>query len=292
MLLLLLLLPLLLRSPQALGASNFHLRNHTGLLFLYGFGEGQRSEALPTETRDLSGMNLLGNLMTSTSGSIAWSAQRQGISVPGPSGGMRAISSKNTTELLNHLSDEFTIEMIFSNPTNPLSQGLTIAGFGTWAPGAPFEWCDIDNVTHYGGWRLFSFLGGSVAFEPVLVAYGEPECVSQSISMINNRLYHIAFRVQTDFLSILVVKDGHSNAFGPITFSTDLWKRNPAPLTIATPNEMTGWTGSIYMIAMYNRFLPEAEYNANLDFGPPNSLPYSTTSSLFPLEDSSLTIYP
>lgn len=74
-------------------------------------------------------------------------------------------------------------------------------------------------------------------------------------------------------------------------FSPSLWARHAAPLTIANPHATTGWTGTMYMVAMYDRYLSDAEIAANQDFGPPNSLPTTLPSLSIP-EDSTTTLYP
>ena len=47
----------------------------------------------------------------------------------------------------------------------------------------------------------------------------------------------------------------------------------------------------MYMIAMFDRFLSNADVTANRDFGPPNSLPVTLSSLSIP-EDETTTLYP
>ena len=88
-------------APGALGASRFHERNHTGLLFLYDFTEGQVPTSPPSEIRDVSGRYLMGNLTASTSGAVVWSDTRQGMSIPIASGGVRAVTNESSERLLH-----------------------------------------------------------------------------------------------------------------------------------------------------------------------------------------------
>jgi hypothetical protein len=265
---------LLLVGPLgALAASRFHERNHTGLLFLYTFGEGQVPTSPPSEVHDVSGRHLMGNLTASTTGTILWSAARQGVSVPSINGGTRAVSQKTSVNLIPRLTSEFSFEFFLSNPNSPLSQNILIAGFGDWPPGAPFARCDVTNTVSEGGWRMFTSLGGGIEVEAVLLMDGTPTCVLNSFALPTNTLRHVVIRVGNGRFS-MVSHDSSATIVEGIEFSPALWARHAAPLTIASPHPGLGWTGTMYMMAMYDRFLSSAEIAANRNFGPPNSVPY------------------
>jgi hypothetical protein len=264
----------LLAPLGALAVSRFHERNHTGLLFLYAFDEGQVPTSPPTQVRDVSGRNLMGNLTTSTTGAVSWSADRQGVSVPSIGGGARATSQLTSSSLFPLLSTEFSIELFLSNPENPLSQNLLIAGFGDWPPGAPFAPCDATNTVSEGGWRVSSDHVGVIDVDVVLLSGGVPRCVSASLAISRDELRHFVVRVRSGVLSV-VSHGGFATIAGPNPmFSPSLWARHPAPLTIASPHATTGWTGTVYMVAMYDRYLSDEEIAANRVLGPPNSVPY------------------
>lgn len=48
----------------------------------------------------------------------------------------------------------------------------------------------------------------------------------------------------------------------------------------------------MYMVAMYDRYISDAEIAANRIFGPPNSFPYSNITNLVITEDASTTLFP
>ena len=57
---------------------------------------------------------------------------------------------------------------------------------------------------------------------------------------------------------------------------------------------MEGWIGTIFMTAIHNRYLSDAEVAVNRVLGPPNSLPVAM-AALSPLaitEDITTTLYP
>lgn len=281
---------LTLRSPLAQGASNFHLRNHTGLLFLYDFTEGQRSEAVPTNARDITGRYLMGNLTTSPT-AVSWSASQQGMRIPSPAGGVRAESLETSAALLSHLSTDFSLEFFLNSPPNDVGTNFLIAGFGDWPAGAPFSPCDPTNTVSEGGWRLYSSFGITLTFDGVFFFDDVAICRSLSLTIAANTLRHFVIRVQTGVVSVVSHEASTSFPYDEIRFSPTLWNRNPAPLTIANPHPTSGWTGTMHMIAMYDRFLSNAEIAANRDFGPPNSLPTPTPTLSIP-EDSTTTLYP
>lgn len=278
----------LLRSPLVSGASNFHLRNHTGLLFLYGFGEGQLSTTAPSETRDLSGLNLLGNLTTSTSGDVTWSALRQGITIPGSSGGVRGVSQLPSGNVIDRLQTEYSIEFIISSPLNPLSQSLLIGGFGNWQPGEPFLRCSTNPSE--GGWRISSFLGAVIEVEQVVMIADVPTCISTAFSIEVGIPRHVVVRVRHGVISV-VSHNRHAESFNDdLRFAPSLWS-DGAFFSIASPHFSNGWTGSIFLAAMYNRFLSDSEIGANEISGLPNSLP-TTLSAISISEDTIAVLYP
>lgn len=289
---LLLLAACLLAPPQVLGVSRFHERNHTGLLFLYGFDDGQVSAALPAQARDFSSRYLMGNLTTSTSGAITWSATRQGMTISSISGGVRATSQQTSASVLPLLSNEFTLEFFFSSPSNPVSQNLLVAGFGDWPPGTPFAPCDAANTMSEGGWRLSSFIGDIIDFSVVLMVSGEPTCVTSTIVITPNTLRHFVARARNGVLSLVSHGSFTTISGSNPTFSPSLWARHAAPLTIASPHATNGWIGTMYMIAMYDRYLSSIEIAANRVFGPPNSYPFGNMMALAAAEDDLVTIFP
>lgn len=293
--LLVLLALLSLFDPQkALAGSRFHERNHTGLLFLYGFDEGQRSPtSLPTLARDYSGKFLMGNLTTSTSGSITWNTTRQGFRVPSISGSTRAVSQLTSSAVLPQLTTEFSIEFFISSPVNPVSQSLLIAGFGDWPPGSPFADCDASNTLTEGGWRLYSTLGNGIRFSTVVSYNGDPLCtMGLALPITVNSLTHIVARGRNGWIDLR--ERTTTSYFNPsgTSFDPRHWARHHAPLTLASPHATNGWTGSIFMVAMHDRYLSNTEVAANRDFGPPNSLSITLTSSIPITEDTTTTLYP
>jgi hypothetical protein len=231
----------------------------------------------------------MGNLSTSTSGAVLWNPVRQGMEVPNVGGPARAVSQFTTNGLLAQLSTEFSIEIFLSSRSNPLISRLLIAGFGDWPAGAPFAPCDSSNSVSEGGWRLSSGLGNVIFFEVVMLANGAPVCMSIPFSITPNTLKHLVFRARGGVVSVVSHGGVTQIVSGNPTFSPLLWARHYAPLTIASPHVTTGWTGSMYMIAMYDRYLSNEEIAANRAFGPPNSFPYGTGAVLVD-EDTPVTL--
>ena len=190
---------------------------------------------------------------------------------------------------MTRLSSEFTLEFFLSNPNNPLSQNLLISGFGDWPPGAPYAQCDAMNTVSEGGWRLSSRLGSVLEFEAIMVDSGVPTCLSSTIAIPTNTLRHLVIRARTGELSV-VSHGSFTGVAGSPTFSPSLWARHSAPLTIANPHVTTGWTGTLYMVAMYDRYLSDTEIAANRIFGPPNSFSYGNVTTLGIAEDARTTL--
>lgn len=292
----LLLFLLALFDPSRGWAGNrFHERNHTGLLVLYGFDDGQRSSDLhPTSARDYTGLGLLGNLTTSTT-TISWNASRAGFNVPSASGGFRAVSQRTTAELLEKFDDEFSIEMFFTSPNNPTRNNWMIAGFGEWTPGAPFPTCDSSTPSPEGGWRTFASPGVGIRVQLVVsISTITPTCLELGFGNTPFILRHATFRGRPQLVDLLSQGDSDIAPDPTIGFNPTFWTRTPAHLTFAIPHPTDGWTGSIYMFAVYNRYLSTAEINANYIYGPPNSLPVATTANtpLVITEDVTMTLYP
>jgi hypothetical protein len=269
-----------------LAASRFHERNHTGLLFLYDFTEGQVPTSPPSEVRDVSGRYLMGNLTASTTGAVAWSASRQGMSIPNIGGGARATSQLTTAALLPLLTDEFSIEFFLSSPVNPLSQNLLIAGFGDWGAGTPFPVCDATNTATEGGWRMSADQGSLIDVDVVMSVGGTPTCVSVSIGISTNTLVHIVVRARAGELSIFSHGSDTIVSTPNPTLSPTLWTRRYTPLVLSSPHVTNGWTGSLYMLAMYDRFLADDEIEENRSLGPPNSVPWASATALAASEDT------
>lgn len=278
---------LLLRSPLVEAASNFHLRNHTGLQFLYDFKAGYRGEETSGSVVDSTGKNLLGNLTTGSIGTgIRHSADptTSGVSI-------RAQSQQLSGDLLAQLSSDFTLEFFFNSPGNQGSTFLRIAGFGDWPPGVPFARCSPNDTTVFGGWHLYSGLASAIIFEGVVLSNGLPYCTSVGVSIQVLTLRHLVARSRNGVVQIY--SQGASQSDPNVQeFDPSLWARHPAPLTIASPHADVGWTGTMYMVAMYDRFLSTTEIIANQGFGPPNSFPEVSTTAATVLEDSSVDLYP
>lgn len=285
-------LPLLFDPSWVRAGNRFHERNHTGLLVLYGFDDGQRSSDLhPTSARDYTGLGLLGNLTTSTT-TISWSAVRAGFSVPSGNGGDRAVSQKHTTDLLQQLDDEFSIELFASTPMNSGGDVL-IAGFGDWSPGARFPACDSSSSsTVEGGWRVYSTLGTGFVFQVVTAVNGNPSCFEIGVGAVPNSVRHVVLRGGVGTTNVISHGTFDDASDPSISFSPGLWSRNVAHLTFAVPQRQEGWTGSIYMFAVYNRYLSNAEVTKNQNLGPPNSLAVAATTALTITEDVTATLYP
>ena len=118
---------------------------------------------------------------------------------------------------------------------------------------------------------------------------GAPVCTGVSLSISTNQLQHFVIRGRPGLVSL--VTHGSIASGDGVDFVPSLWGRHPSPLTLAPPHPKTAWTGTLYMIAMYDRFLSNGEISAKLAAGPPNSLP-ATISSLSILEDATTTLYP
>jgi hypothetical protein len=260
--------------PGALAASRFHERNHSGLLFLYTFDDGQVPTSPPSEVRDASGRYLMGNLTTSTTGAVSWSTTRQGMTIPNVGGGTRVRSQLTSANVLSSLSDKFTIEIFLSNPRNPRSEALLVAGFVDWAPGSRFVRCEASDPIGNGGWMISSGIGGVLDFEFVMVVGGVPTCHYGEIALPTDTLRHLVIRAYDGIFDITSHGSYADRSVGSPIFSPQTWARLYTPLAIATPHASNGWPGTIYMIAMYDRALSDEEIAANRGFGPPNSFPY------------------
>lgn len=291
----LLLFLLALFDPTRGWAGNrFHERNHTGLLTLFGFDDGQRSSDLhPTSARDYTGLGLLGNLTTSTS-AIVWSADRAGFTVPASSGGSRVTSMQSSNDVLSRLTTEVSVEFFISAPTNPSLQYLFIAGFGEWPPGSPFPVCTSDQSTTEGGWRLFQADGDGIAVQLVVSNNGAPTCVHLGFVNVANSLRHVVFRGRPGEISLVSHGTIDRIPNPAISFNASHWARNPSHLTFALPQPMEGWIGTIFMTAIHNRYLSDAEVAQNRIYGPPNSLPVASAaaSPIATTEDVTMTLYP
>jgi len=270
-----------------LSASRFHERNHMGLLFLYDFTEGQLAPPLPTEAQDATGRNLLGPMSLSTTNVLAWSPTQQGVSVTRTTGGERAVSQKNSSALLAQLTDEFTIELWFLSPYNLKSESLFIAGMGDWSAGSRFPVCDPSDTELEGGWRVYSTLGGIIHFSGVILRNAVPTCRDLSVSIYTDTLQHLVVRGQPGSLSMRSESNIHSTDWH---FDPLLWARHAAPLLLMTPHSANAWTGSLHMIAMYNRYLSDAEITAHRNLGPPNSLPVAAVAAATTNQDEAVAL--
>lgn len=284
--------PLLFDPLWVRAGNRFHERNHSGLLALYGFDDGQlATNLLPTTARDYTGLGYLGNLTTSTS-TITWQADRAGFAIPSRHGGFRAVSQQSTLGLLQHIQSEFTIEFFLKSPSNPGSSVL-VAGFGEWAPGAAFPVCDpSETATAEGGWRLYSAPGNVMNFQVLMSVNGVPDCFEAGFVNVPDTLRHCVIRSRNNELS--VVSHGAIGAVEDpsVSFNRELWMRHETHLTYAVPQPSNGWKGTMYMTAIYDRYLTSTEIEAKQNLGPPNSLPVASVSSLPVDEDVTEILYP
>lgn len=283
---------LTLFDPLRAQAGNlFHRRNHTGLLTLFGFDDGQHSIDLrPLQARDYTGLNLLGNLTTSST-TTSWSASQVGISFPYTVGGNRAISQETTAGILSRLSTEFSVEMFMMSPNNPKNDVL-IAGFGDWPAGSAFPFCEAGESDMEGGWRMFSSLGGGIRIQTVISENGSPSCVEVSFGQTPGTLRHSVFRGREGEVGVQT-HDAYDRILDPIVaFNPLYWARHFSHLTLATPQPTQSWKGTIFMIAIYDRYLGDAEVGANRSFGLPNSWAVASTSALAVTEDVALSLFP
>lgn len=281
---------LLLRSPLAEAASGFHLRNHTGLLFLYDLKGGYRSENSPASVQDLSRNGYLGNLSTSL---VPSTLVRYGESNT-PIVMNRAESQLTTEALLPHIGSTFTLEFWLKNPNNGAAQPVRIAGFGNWPSGVAFAYCD-PNTTNVGSWQLISHLGPNIVFEMVALVDGVPTCRSVTVAQQSNVLLNVVIRARYGEMQMVAINpsDGlnsQSDSDPPITVASSLWP--PAQLTIASPHPGVGWSGTMYMVAMLDRYISAPDIVSNHALGPPNSFPVASAMATTVLEDSSVELYP
>lgn len=275
-----------------LAGNRFHERNHTGLLVLYGFDDGQRSSNLhPTSARDFTGRDILGNLTMSTS-AVAWSSERAGFSIPQPGGGERAVSQKSTSDLLARLSTEFSMEIFLMSPRNLGTGNLLIAGFGDWPANSPFPPCESGPSSSEGGLRTYSSPGNGIHTQIVMLDGESPACFELSFTNTPNALRHMVIRAREGETSVATHGGVSQVVDGQIAFLPSLWARHVAPLTIAVPPPSSGWQGSVYLIAIFDRYLTNDNVATNQALGPPNSLPVTLTPSIPLTEDLAASLYP
>lgn len=135
---------------SAWGESNFYRYDRSNVLALYTFQDGQIDpNGRPSIIRDVSGRNLLGDLMVSTTGAVQWDEKRQGMFIPRGSVGVRAVSSKTNFDLLRCAANGrgYRIDIVVENHDpgyegqyDPQRErGGIVAGFGNWPPGSWFE---------------------------------------------------------------------------------------------------------------------------------------------------------
>lgn len=292
---------LLLRSPLAEAASNFHLRNHTGLKYLYDLKGGYRDDWYLPSVPDLTGNNLMGNLTTTLAPLVAivyHSTDSDGgneVIIRQSIVGNRAQSQRTSEALLSSLTSEFTLEFFFSSPVNNAAKRIRIAGFGDWPSGSEFSFCDETNVNTFGGWQLYSSVAPSgIVFQGVLVDTindNQPYCFTIGVTISANTMRHLVVRARDGLIQM--ISHGNTQSDPSVkSFSADLWARHPAPLTIGSPHVDTGWTGTMYMAAMYDRFLSATEIENHRIYGPPNSFPVASAMATTVLEDSLVSLYP
>jgi hypothetical protein len=295
------LLLILLFIQGALAASRFHERNDSGLLFMYTFDEGQQSTTPPSKIRDISGRGLLGDLTSATNGDVNWDPARQGATFPSPYGGVRMVSERNTSDLLDAAGAVFTMEFWLRSPLNgklcqlsssAVYQEKWIAGFGDATAGGAFQPCGESSPSE-GGWRLFSRCDDSVtnqvtlhfSFVHIHPFWMVPVCKFFWVPVVANAVSYIYIRSNGVAANGFSYGIAGASADGPL--SATVWRRSdPKYLTVATSHNSGGWTGHVHMIAMHNRYLSNAEVNANYAIGPPNSFPRAATAALATSEDT------
>lgn len=234
----------------------------------------------------------MGNLTSSTTGAVTWSVTRQGMTIPSINGGARATSQSSSMGVVSLLADEFSLEFFFSSPFNPISQSLLIAGFGDWLPGTPFPVCDAANEVSEGGWRLYSTIGTTIRFSGVVSINGVPSCVNLAIPIDANTMRHMVVRARPGSVSMVSHGAIDENFVSGTSFNPSLWGRVATYLTIASPHATSAWTGTVFLLAMYNRYLSDAEIAMNRVLGPPNSLPFCNATSFSVYEDNRTIIFP
>jgi len=272
------LLVLLVCLPGAFGASRFHERNNTGLLWAFDMTAGQLSDSPPAFVPDFTGRGLLGNLTTATNGAIQWNPTRQGFRIPTTAGGPRAVSQLTSAAVTPLIPTEFAIELFFSSPINPASFPRHIASFG--AETSP-DSCEYGGATSTGGWRIISNFWGEIRFTVAMMQNGAPYCVEATFEVDVDQLQHVVFQVgpgslgDTYYDTMVYIKSHSMQTWRfPPNLSLNSSRWDARRLILGDPDQPPPWGGSLYWIGMYDRVLSIAEIDANQAFGPPNSFPY------------------
>jgi len=275
------LLALLVCLPGALGVSRFHERNNTGLLWAFDMTAGQLSDSPPAFVPDFTGRGLLGNLTTATNGAIQWDPARQGFSVSGVAGGDRAVSQLTSAAVLPHLQDEFSIELFLSTPPYPLGDPVPIAGFGMGTSGLSCTNAAETKTVSPGGWQVTASVDGGLVFTVILERVGVPYCHGVGLVVDPDTPWHhlvVGIRNAPPGTPGIIDIRSHlaSTAVFPsgISLNSSHWDAPAGSLVVGEPRTPRTWTGSLYWIAMYNRYLSDTEVATKRLQGPPNSFPY------------------
>lgn len=294
-------------AAPSVAVSNFHQRNTSGLLFLYGFQEGQQSTELPTRVRDLTGLNLLGDLLVSTTGAVAWSAEQQGMTIPSVYGGSRAMSEKKSDAVIAELTTEFSVELWITNTDIdvwPLSY-VHLIGFVDLNASNSNGNCRYSSDggytltptpdRSYGGFKIQSRQGTiTYALVDVLTNTGDP-CAETQISVFPEyQTKHVVLRMKPGSISFVSEGGLTTVSASQPMLDPSIW--HPEFLSIGHPKYIASppraWIGTMHMAAMYNRYLTTEEIAELQAMGPPNSLPSTSVMTHEGLEDEPWVMWP
>jgi hypothetical protein len=255
----------------------------------YLFQNGQASSTPPQSTPDSASPSILGPLTTSAT-SLRWAAERQGTEIFSLGGGFRAVSAATSASVLPFIDTEFSLKITFyATMAPPAGQSVLVAGFGSFSPGAALPACSPASAAE-GGLRVV-YQSGSAAFQVVLQnPVGDLQCETTAGSVNVGEDVAFVYRVQPNSVRITT-----SDGSGPTTlngFSLRATRWNPHPLVLASPHVTTGFLGFIRELSIYNKSISDDEASALVSASPPNSAPYTTLASPFPVVEDVRTLIP
>lgn len=121
---------------------------------------------------------------------------------------------------------------------------------------------------------------------------GVPTCQSVQLIVTSNVPVHLLVRAKDGVIEMLSSTGIAERALTGLAVNSSLWARHYAPLTVASPHATNSWTGTVYMTAIFDRYISTVEFATNRELGPPNSLPVASVSVLGITEDLTSTLYP